>query len=93
MNYQTDKLKQIAERIRAMREISGFSIEEMAEKTEVTVQQYEQYENGMIDFPFTFIHKCLFCRKKYLFTHKQGGILWQQSASLKHLSSQPNAEK
>ena len=58
MNYQTDKLKQIAERIRAMREISGFSIEEMAEKTEVTVQQYEQYENGMIDFPFTFIHKC-----------------------------------
>ncbi|MBQ6625367.1 MAG: AMP-binding protein [Clostridia bacterium] len=58
MNYQSDKLKQIAERIHAMREISGFSVEEMADKTEVTVEQYEQYEKGMIDFPFTFIHKC-----------------------------------
>ena len=41
-----------------MREIFGFTIKEMAEKTEVTVNQYLQYENGQLDFPFTFIHKC-----------------------------------
>ena len=53
-----EKLIEVAERIREMREISGFSVEEMAEKTEVTVAEYVAYENGTEDFPFTFIHKC-----------------------------------
>ena len=53
-----EKLVEVAKRIREMREISGFSVEEMAEKTEVTVSEYEAYENGAEDFPFTFIHKC-----------------------------------
>ena len=58
MAYETNKLKQIAERIHEMREIAGFTIEEMAQKTEVSVEEYLQYENGDLDFPFTFIHKC-----------------------------------
>ena len=53
-----EKLMEVAQRIREMREISGFSVEEMAEKTEVTVTEYKAYENGSEDFPFTFIHKC-----------------------------------
>ncbi|WP_316608343.1 AMP-binding protein [uncultured Ruminococcus sp.] len=53
-----EKLMEVAERIREMREISGFTVEEMAEKTEVTVEEYRAYENGTVDFPFTFIHKC-----------------------------------
>ena len=53
-----EKLMEVAERIREMREISGFSVEEMAEKTEVSVAEYKAYENGSEDFPFTFIHKC-----------------------------------
>ncbi|MBQ1898498.1 MAG: AMP-binding protein [Ruminococcus sp.] len=53
-----EKLLEVAKRIREMREISGFSVEEMAEKTEVTVSEYNAYENGTEDFPFTFIHKC-----------------------------------
>ena len=53
-----EKLMEVAERIREMREISGFSVEEMAEKTEVSVSEYKAYENGTVDFPFTFIHKC-----------------------------------
>ncbi len=53
-----NELKEIALRIREMRDIFGFSTEEMAEKTEVTVEQYEEYETGALDFPFTFIHKC-----------------------------------
>ena len=53
-----EKLMEVARRIREMREISGFTVEEMAEKTEVTVEEYRAYENGTVDFPFTFIHKC-----------------------------------
>ena len=49
---------EVAERIREMREICDFTVEEMAEKTELSVEQYNQYETGMIDLPFTFIHKC-----------------------------------
>ena len=30
----------------------------MAEKTEVSVEQYHSYEQGTVDFPFTFMHKC-----------------------------------
>ena len=53
-----NKLKEIAFRIKEMREITGISIEEMAKKTEVTIDEYKEYEAGKLDFPFTFIHKC-----------------------------------
>ena len=51
-------LMELAHRIREMREITGFSVREMAEKTEVPVDLYMTYEEGKIDIPFTFIHKC-----------------------------------
>ena len=53
-----DKLREIAFRIKEMREISGISAEDMAKKTEVSVAEYNNYEAGKLDFPFTFIHKC-----------------------------------
>ena len=53
-----EKLMEVAIRIREMREICGFSENEMAERTEVSVDDYRRYEAGMLDFPFTFIHKC-----------------------------------
>ncbi len=49
---------EVALRIKEMREIMGFSAAEMAEKTEVSEEQYLQYESGTVDLPFTFIHKC-----------------------------------
>ena len=55
---ESEKLREIAVRIREMREICGFSEETMAEKTEVTPEEYRLYESGNADFPFTFIHKC-----------------------------------
>lgn len=51
-------LLEVAGRIREMREIVGLTEQEMAEKTEITVDEYRLYENGQRDFPFTFIHKC-----------------------------------
>ncbi|MGN0517336.1 MAG: AMP-binding protein [Acutalibacteraceae bacterium] len=54
----SNKLEEVAVRIREMREIAGFTEAEMAEKTEVSVEEYRRYENAELDFPFTFIHKC-----------------------------------
>ncbi|MCQ2477324.1 MAG: AMP-binding protein, partial [Clostridia bacterium] len=53
-----NSLQETAARIKEMREILGFSIAEMADKTEVSVEDYCAYEDGRADFPFTFIHKC-----------------------------------
>ena len=54
----TDKLKEVAKRIREMREICDITETDMAKKTEVSLEAYRAYENGELDFPFTFIHKC-----------------------------------
>ena len=54
----TTQLMEIARRIREMREILGISIESMAAMTEVSEEIYQKYENGAIDLPFTFLHKC-----------------------------------
>ena len=53
-----DKLFEVASRIREMRDICGFTETEMAEKTDVSVEQYRLYESGQMDMPFSFIHKC-----------------------------------
>ena len=52
------QLGEVASRIREMREINGWSVEEMALKTEVAASEYLMYENAEADIPFTFIHKC-----------------------------------
>ncbi len=57
-NNTMTRLSEIASRIKEMREIMGYSQSEMAEKTEVTLDAYVQYEGGVADIPFTFIHKC-----------------------------------
>ena len=53
-----NQLMEVASRIKEMREVCGFSVEEMAAKTDITVEQYCEYELGTADFPFSFIHKC-----------------------------------
>ena len=52
------KLLEIAERIREMREIVGYTQAQMAERAEVSLELYQQYEVGASDLPFSFIHKC-----------------------------------
>ena len=52
------RLSEIASRIKEMREIMGLTAEEMALKTEVSLSDYLSYESGIIDIPFSFIHKC-----------------------------------
>ena len=57
-NTVNTQLLDIAQRIRAMREISEYSTREMAERIEIPESLYLQYERAEIDLPFTFIHKC-----------------------------------
>ena len=52
------QLSEIAARIKELRDIMGWNTAQMAEKTQITEEQYALYESGKVDIPFTFIHKC-----------------------------------
>ena len=49
---------EIAQRIRTMRDIMGFTAGEMAQAVECSEAEYLQAEAGETDFSFTFIYKC-----------------------------------
>ena len=49
---------EVASRIRELREISGYSIAEMAAYTDLTEEKYLSYEQAKEDLPFSFLHKC-----------------------------------
>ena len=51
------KIREVAERIKAVRESVGLSPEEMPQKTEISTFEYLAYEGGAKDFSFTFIYK------------------------------------
>lgn len=50
--------RDIAARIRSLREDYDISIEEMAEATGRTPKEYEARESGEMDLTFTFVYKC-----------------------------------
>jgi len=52
------KIKEIAERIRALREIMSFTSEDMAMACDVSTDEYNTLESGCKDFSFTFLLKC-----------------------------------
>jgi len=52
-----DKILEIAQRIKGLREDLGVSAEEIAALTEVSQAEYAEYEAGKRDFSFTFLYK------------------------------------
>ena len=58
MQEITLKIKEIASRIRELREIQDISILEMAKLTGVTESEYVDCENGKSDLNFAFIYRC-----------------------------------
>ncbi len=54
----TNALQEVAERIRELRILSGYTEEQMSEYTGVSLAEYRVCEAGETDLPFTFIHKC-----------------------------------
>ncbi len=51
-------LKEVAGRIKDLREAKGYTPEELAKLTGVSVEDYLILESGESDFSFTFIYKC-----------------------------------
>ena len=51
-------LKEVAGRIKGLREAKGYTQEELAKLTGVSVEEYRILEQGNTDFSFTFIYKC-----------------------------------
>ena len=52
------KLREVAGRIRELREISGFTVEEMAARTNLSVEEYKQCEAGSRNLSIAFLYRC-----------------------------------
>ena len=55
------KLREVAGRIRELREISGFTVEEMAERTNLSIEEYQQCEAGSRNLSIAFLYRCTLC--------------------------------
>ena len=53
------KIKQIAQRIRELREVTGLSVEEVARRTGLSVEEYLQCEAGNRDLNIAFLYRCV----------------------------------
>lgn len=51
-------IKEVANRIRILREDSGLTMQEMADLTGRSLQEYAAQESGEQDLSFTFLYKC-----------------------------------
>ena len=62
MDYKTAaldiKIREMASRIRELRELEGKTVAEMAAYTDVTQAEYEACESGLKDLNFAFIYRC-----------------------------------
>ena len=55
----TYKIQETANRIRELREISGISVEEMAQRTGVSVEEYIACESGSRNMSIAFLYRCV----------------------------------
>ena len=58
INAMEYKIKQVADRIRELRLIMGISVEDMAEKTDTTVEEYVACEEGKRNLSIAFLYHC-----------------------------------
>ncbi len=50
-------IKQVATRIKALREIEGESVEALAKAFKISKAEYESYESGKADIPISFLYE------------------------------------
>ena len=53
----SEKIKQVAMRIKSLREISGMSVLEVSKKLNIPKEQLENYENGSTDIPVSILYE------------------------------------
>ena len=56
-DFMNDDIKDIAMRIRDLRDIANISQESLAKALNIDVETYEQYESGQTDIPIGIIKK------------------------------------
>jgi len=59
MNEMDIKTREVAKRIRELREITGFTIEEMAKRTGISVEEYAACEAGERNLSIAFLYRCV----------------------------------
>ncbi len=52
-----DNLKQIAQRIKELRDINGVSIETLSSEFNIPIELYKKYESGNVDIPIGFLYQ------------------------------------
>lgn len=52
----SEEIRQIAQRIRELRDISGLSLEELAAEFHIPAEQYREYESGNADIPVSVLY-------------------------------------
>ena len=52
------KIREVAQRIRELREVSGFTVEEMAARTNLSTEEYLQCEAGNRNLSIAFLYRC-----------------------------------
>lgn len=53
----SEQIKQVAERIRELRTISGLSLENLASEFHIPTETYREYESGNADIPVSFLYE------------------------------------
>lgn len=54
----TYNIKEVAERLKGLREACDLSMDDFCEKTGISVEDYAKIETGEKDFSITFLYKC-----------------------------------
>lgn len=52
-----DQIKQIAQRLKGLREVLGISADDAATTCDITKEQYMIYESGQLDIPVSILHR------------------------------------
>jgi len=88
-----NNIKQIAERIRTLREIDGESIESAAKALGVKKEEYEGYESGKSDIPVSFLYEIAGRYKVELTALLTGGEPHMNTFSIVRKGSAPKVER
>ncbi len=51
-----ETIKEIAERIKGLRDIAGISVEDMAKTLKISKELYQEYESGTLDIPASVLY-------------------------------------
>ena len=51
----TEQIKQISERLKELREVSGVTVESLAKDLDISAQMYKEYESGSMDIPVSLL--------------------------------------